>query len=176
MRGRACRRRASDVLENPGQGIIVLAWQLFFEQGEDGILSSLGIQIKHQSKLVISDRLEREDLRGDGLLEIEHNPHDVGLVLRHAQGLDVGVVRTHLAYKLTELSTHVQPLDVHHHSVWVFKREMFGAQFAVKLKRDTGVFLCGPSTNCQQLGGERCGWDDGQNKQGASCAQQFSAG
>ncbi|KAG1249518.1 hypothetical protein G6F68_013283 [Rhizopus microsporus] len=136
-------RIALDVFQDACQRVVRVG-PAFVQDRHQGVLSDLGVQIQHQPVLVVGHGLEREHLGRHGLLQVEHQPHDVRAVLRHAQALDIGVVRADLRDQVVQGRADGQPFDVHHQAVGIFKRELFGLELAVEFEGDPGVFVCRP--------------------------------
>ena len=81
---------ALDVFQDAGQRIVDVGTALLVDHRDQRILRDLGIQVQHQAVLIVGNGCEREHLRRHRLLQVEHHPHHVGPVLRHAQALDIG--------------------------------------------------------------------------------------
>ena len=135
---------ALDVFQDAGQRIVDVGTALLVDHRDQRILRDLGIQVQHQAVLIVGNGLEREHLRRHRLLQVEHHPHHVGPVLRHAQALDIGVVGPDLGHQIIEGRIDGQALDVHHQAVGIFQRELFRLELAVQLQRDAGVFVGRP--------------------------------
>ena len=148
---------------------------MLLEQRRQRILSHLRIQVEHQAILIVADRLEREHLRCDGLLQVKHQSDDVGPVLRNTQAADVGVVRTNLAHEFVQRGAHVEPLDVDHHPVGVLESEVFCLQLAVEFQCDAGVLVGGPGPHGQQAGSKSQPRQDRKDEQRRRPRQEAAA-
>ena len=69
---------------------------VLFEEREQRIGRNEGIEIEHQPVAVVADRREREDLRLHLALQIEHEPHHVGLEAPDAHAFHVRIGRADL--------------------------------------------------------------------------------
>ena len=81
------------------------------------------VDVEHQAVAVIGDRRQGEDLRLHFGLEVEHQANDAGPVARHAQALDVRVVRRDLGMQLGERRRQVVGLQVEHQPLGILDAE-----------------------------------------------------
>ena len=167
---------ALDVFQDAGQRIVDVGTALLVDHRDQRILRDLGIQVQHQAVLIVGNGLEREHLRRHRLLQVEHHPHHVGPVLRHAQALDIGVVGPDLGHQIIEGRIDGQALDVHHQAVGIFQRELFRLELAVQLQRDAGVFVGRPGPHREDGGGLGEAWQYGEDEQRGGDADQAASG
>jgi hypothetical protein len=73
-------------------------------------------------------RVQREQLRGHTLLEIDHQSSHVGLILAHANPGDERVFRPNLADQLPQRAVQLQALNIDHQSGRVVGDEVSGGQ------------------------------------------------
>ena len=112
------------------------------------------IQIEHQPMLVRPDGLEREHLRLDVFLQLDHEPHDLRTVLADAHERDVRIVGLDLADDFLQLRREVHVLDVDHqpHRARVAHHEVRELQRRVVFERQARVILGGPDAHREQRG------------------------
>ena len=72
------------------------------------------VQVEDQPVPVGRDRRQREQLRRDRLLQVEHQAHHARLVLADAHAGDERVVGLHLADQLAQLRAELEAVDVDH--------------------------------------------------------------
>ncbi len=70
------------------------------------------IQVEHQPVAVLADRPQREDLRRDVFLQVEHQPDHARPVLADADRLDIGIVGRNLGDQLAQRRRQVQAIDI----------------------------------------------------------------
>jgi hypothetical protein len=172
----AGHRVALDVFQDARQRVVHVGAGLLVQDRDQRILGDLRIQVQHQTVLVVGHGLEREHLGRHGLLQVEHQAHHVGAVLRHPQALDVGVVRPDLGNQVVQGRADGQSLNVHHQAVGVFKRELLSLELAVELQRDAGVFVGRPGAHSQDGRRLRQARQDRQDEQGGGDADQAAPG
>ncbi|MCY1528071.1 hypothetical protein D9M68_631630 [compost metagenome] len=149
---------------------------MLVQDRDQRVLGDFRVQIQHQAVLVVGHGFEREYLRRHRLLQVEHQAHDVRAILRHAQALDIGVVRPDLGNQVVQGGADGQPFDIHHQAVGVFQSELFGLEFAVELKRNPGVFVGRPGTHSQDRRGLGQARQNRQDEQGGGDADQAAPG
>ncbi|MNQ81484.1 hypothetical protein D3C85_965070 [compost metagenome] len=164
-----------DVFQDARQRIVNVGAALV-QDGDKRILRDLRIQVQHQAVLVVGHGLEREHLGRHGLLQVEHQPHHVRAVLRHAQALNIGVVGPDLGHQVVQGGAKGQSLDVDHQPVGIFKRELFSLELAVELQRDAGVFVGRPGPDSQDRCRLRQARQDRQDEQRGGDADQAAPG
>ncbi len=87
----------------------LLGLLLVADQRQQRVALLQRVQVEHQPVLVGRHRREREQLRRDRLLQVDHQPHHARLVLADAHAGDVGVVGAHLADQLAQLGLSSSP-------------------------------------------------------------------
>ena len=106
-----------------------------------GSRSTRRVEVEHQPVAVGRHRVEREELRRDRLLQVDHQPHHARLVLADAHAGDVRVVGPHLADQFAQLRAQLEPVDVDHQPARVVGLEVLGRQARCPIRASRG---CSP--------------------------------
>ena len=91
-----------------------------------------------------TDRLEREHLRLHFGLQVEHDADHARAVTRHAQLLDVRIVRGELAFELGERRREVVRLEVEDKARRILDREKLVFDLRRRLEGEARVIVRGP--------------------------------
>ncbi|OWW20513.1 hypothetical protein AYR66_14475 [Noviherbaspirillum denitrificans] len=162
-----------------GDGRLDVGWLVplaFLEQGEDGVRRVDRVQVKDQAVAVLADRGEREHLRVDFFLEVEHQAHHVRTVLPDAHLLDVGIVRLDLCDQLLQRRVELEAFDIDHQPFGILDDEMAGFQVGVVFQRDAGVVFGRPDAHGHDTGRVRGQWGKNGEKEGAAGFEKCAAG
>jgi len=125
--------------------------------------------------LVRGHRREREELRRDGLLQVDHQAHHTRLVLPDAQAFDVRIVGADLADQLAQRGAQLEPVDVDHEPVRVIGEKVLRGQRRVGLDRHACVVGGGPDPHRDDARAERELARAEQQGKGAHRAQGLTA-
>ena len=115
---------------------------------------SVGLQVEHQPVLVGGHRLQREQLRRDRLLQVDHQPHHARLVLADPHAGDVGIVAADLADDLAQRRAQLEAVDIDHQPRRAVDQEVAGLQRGVAFERDAGVVVGRPDPHRDDAGAE----------------------
>ncbi|MNY01470.1 hypothetical protein D3C86_1340020 [compost metagenome] len=143
----ACRRR---VLGEAALLVLGIAHQL-----PERIGRIHRVEIEHEPVAVAADRGQREHLRRDVFLEVEHHPHHARPVLAHAHGLDIGVVGADLGHQLAQRGREVEAVDIHHQTVRAADHLVLRGQRRIGLDGHARVILGGPDAHGHDAGAAR---------------------
>ena len=133
-----------------------------------------GMDVEHQAVAVIGDRRQGEDLRLHFGLEVEHQANDAGPVARHAQALDVRVVRRDLGMKLSERRRQVVGLQVEHQPLGILDAEDGVLDRLARFEREAGVIARRPDARRQDLRFARYCVEDKEESQARPASEQAS--
>ena len=93
-------------------------------QGIDGLG---GVEVKYQAVLVSRHRRQREDLRANGLLEVNHQAHHGGGKLARANPCNIRIAGLDLGYQFFERRVKGHASNVHRQSGRVGDKGVGGA-------------------------------------------------
>ncbi len=113
------------------------------------------VQVEHQPVAVTRDRQQREHLRVDALLQVEHQPHHARPVLAHAHLADVRIVRRDLGDQFAQRRVQVQPVDIDHEAVRLHHQMVRRRQRRIRLNGHARVILRGPHPHRHDVGATR---------------------
>jgi hypothetical protein len=155
-RAGAARDLADELAERVLHGLRgrLLGLLLAAQQREQRILLLDRVEVEHEPVLVGRDRRQHELLRGDGLLQVQHQAHHARLVLAHAHAGDERVVGAHLAHHVAQGRAQLEVVDVDDEAVRVVGDEVARHQRLVGLDRDAGVVGRGPDADGDDGGAE----------------------
>jgi hypothetical protein len=111
----------------------------FLHQGEQQIALLGRVEVENQPVPVGRHRCQGEQLRLDGLLQVDHQAHHARLVLADAHARDERVIGAHLTDQIPQLRAQVEPVDIDDQPRWALCQEVLRGQLAIGLDRDPGV-------------------------------------
>ena len=111
-----------------------------------------GVQVEHQAVCIRGHGLKAEDLRRNGVFEVDDQAHHVGTELAHADAGNVRVRSLHLAHQLAQRGVQLYALDVHRQARWRGDEGLGALDGRVRFERDAAVIGGGPNAHRQHVG------------------------